>query len=214
MSFSAILFDLDGTLLDTPKLWFKAYCSAFHTYGYTLSDTDFRSLYSTGKPLNYWLEKLNIDVSHITNLRSLRDAAYETLLRTDAVWKPGAQQCLLSIQKRYPTGIVTGSRKTYIAAIEEHIPLRNSVDVFLDEDDFGGKSKPEPDGLLLAAKMLGVDPTRCLYIGDQPCDADAARNAGMQCWIVIGEHTPKALPIQPDRTLHHIDEVVGLLDIR
>ena len=54
-SFSAILFDLDGTLIDSPRLWREAYRMVLREYNHSFRDEDFAVLYPTGKPLREWL---------------------------------------------------------------------------------------------------------------------------------------------------------------
>ena len=211
MPFSAILFDLDGTLIDSPKLWREAYRGGLKDIGHTLQEKDFARLYPSGKPMRDWLMELGIDQSHYATLRTSRDRMYEDLLRNEVVWHDGAEACFKTIAKKYPTGIVTGSHKTYIDAIEHRIPLRSLVNVLLDETDLEGKSKPRPDGLLRAAEQLNVDPKQCLYIGDQPFDALAAQNAGMECWIVKRPFAPEKFPVQPQKIFEVLEEALKFL---
>lgn len=208
--FSAILFDLDGTLIDTPRLWRDAYQMVFREIGFEFTDEEFRKLYPTGNPMRAWLEHLGIDAAHEAALRTKRDAVYEDLLRKESLWHPGAQELLQSLTGKFSTGIVTGSHTSYIDALEHHTPLRSMVDVFVDVD-MVERSKPHPEGLLLAASLLGVKPDTCLYIGDQPFDSEAAKGAGMECWILQTEFTPKSFTSPPDEFLRNFDPLSELI---
>lgn len=181
------------------------------TVGHDFRDEDFALLYPSGKPMRDWLTHLGIDQSHYATLRANRDKLYEEMLRSEIVWHDGAETCFKTITKKYPTGIVTGSHKTYIDAIEHRIPLRSLVNVLLDETDLDGKSKPRPDGLLMAAEKLNVDPRSCLYIGDQPFDAEAAKNAGMECWIVRRPFAPDKFHVGPQKIFDALEEAMQFL---
>lgn len=209
--FSAILFDLDGTLIDSPRLWREAYRQILKTVGHTFKDEDFARLYPSGKPMRDWLTHLGIDHAHYPALRKERDQIYESLLRSEVDWHQDAETTFTAITEKYPTGIITGSHKTYIDAIEHRIPLRSLVDVILDETDLAGKSKPQPDGLLIAAEKLNVDPARCLYIGDQPFDAETAKNAGMECWIIRRPFAPAKFHVEPQKIFDALEETLKFL---
>ncbi|OGJ59662.1 hypothetical protein A2881_03395 [Candidatus Peribacteria bacterium RIFCSPHIGHO2_01_FULL_55_13] len=211
MPFSAILFDLDGTLIDSPKLWREAYRRVLKDIGHAFRDEDFALLYPSGKPMRDWLTELGIEQSHYAALRTKRDELYEEMLRNEIVWHDDAETCFKTVAKKYPTGIVTGSHKTYIDAIEHRIPLRSLVKVLLDETDLEGKSKPRPDGLLMAAQKLNVDPRECVYIGDQPFDAEAAKNAGMECWIVRRPFAPEKFHVKPQKRFDALEEALKFL---
>jgi beta-phosphoglucomutase-like phosphatase (HAD superfamily) len=205
--FSAILFDLDGTLIDTPKYWRDAYRIALKTQGHDFQDKDFQMLYPAGKPMGDWLTHLGMDLAYEGDLRSIRDAAYQEMLRMNVEWYPGAEICVRTVVESFPTGIVTGSHKSYIDAIEERIPIRSTVDVFFDTDDTQGKV----NGLRKAAETLGVDPASCVYIGDQPFDVEAAQRTGMTSWIVRRPFAPEVFPWQPEKFFVELEEALQLL---
>ena len=104
MPFSAILFDLDGTLIDSPKLWREAYRRVLKDIGHTLCDKDFGHLYPSGKPMRDWLMELGIDQSHYATLRTNRDRIYEEMLRSEIVWHDGAETCFKTIARKISHG--------------------------------------------------------------------------------------------------------------
>jgi HAD superfamily hydrolase (TIGR01509 family) len=105
-------------------------------------------------------------------IREDRDSRYCALLRTKAEWMDGALNALESAQSDCQIGMMTGSWRRYVDALDE-------------------RSKPHPYGLELLAKRMNVDPKKCLYIGDQLFDVQAANAAGMTSCLLQQEWTPE-----------------------
>jgi len=185
----AILFDLDGTLIDSPKFWEQAYHDTFGPRGIAFTAAQFREFYPKGVPLREWLEWLGVDSSLEKEIRAERDRRYEQYLRSQIEWVSGAKDILASLRGKLPIGIVTGSHRSYVHAIDERLPLSSSVDVLLTDDDFDNKAH----GLRMCIEKFGTAPEQCLYIGDMPFDRDAATVVGMDFILVPHDYTPHAL---------------------
>lgn len=193
MSKRAILLDLDGTLVDTTHLYREAYAAALGEWGITLTPEQFAELYSSGLYLSEWLAHLGGNPENEKVIRARRDDLYVAALEKRSAWCDGAEVFLTTIAAKGPTGIVTGSWRRYVDAIDTRLRLRDRVDTIIDADDTHPHHKPEPEGLLRAAHELDVDPAHCIYIGDQPFDLEAAKRAGMQSILIVGPHTPPLL---------------------
>lgn len=186
--YEAIVFDLDGTLIDSPKLWESAYKSVLHPLGIEFTAEQFRNLYPTGTPFTEWAKVLGIEAELVPEIRAKRDKKYEELLASEIALFADAEIALAALA-HMPKAIVTGSHQSYIDAFRERVPLDTITDILITEDDVE-QSKPHPEGLLKAAMLLNVQPENCLYIGDQPFDLLAATSAEMPFALIQREYTP------------------------
>ncbi len=206
---SAILFDLDGTLVDTIGLWTKAYLQTFRDFGMVMPEAEFLDrVYTKGAPLMDILrEERRPEIERA--FREKRDKQYVALLESEAVWLPHAQQVLKDLRGKTRTAIVTGSHRIYTDALDRALGIAGSVECVISCDDVpDDRGKPEPDLLLLAAKRLRVSPQDCIYIGDQEFDVGAAHAAGMPCWIIPNSVTPEGAAMRADVILEGIEEVL------
>ena len=184
----AIIFDLDGTLVDT-NLDFASICAFFGVAKGTdiLAHVETLSAAEKSRALEYIHEQEIIDAHQSS-------------------WLPGAEAMLKTLRgMSVPTAIVTrNSRAASAIKIE-----RNGIDVdyFLSRED--AKPKPEPDGLLKVASHLGLSPQRCVYVGDYRYDLEAAVNAGMVACLYTGSHLDSS---GYSRFMHLADIVFGHYD--
>jgi HAD superfamily hydrolase (TIGR01509 family) len=205
MTCKAILFDLDGTLVDSIGLYEKAVIGAFKEQGLTINPEEYTQWYRDAWHLTRMLQHFGRTETDTPGIRERRDTLYMDLLRTDAVWIPGAEETLEALRTAgMPMALVTGSWKSYVDALDERLDLERFFPVRVTMDDVGKLSKPHPQGLLIACERLKVEPSACLYIGDQMFDVEAAHNAGMPCWAVQGRFSPSDLAEKAERMLGSI----------
>lgn len=189
MAYNAILFDMDGTLLETGPLWNKATRIALATHAIELTEEEHLSL--GGILLESLLRQKGFPEEIISSVYAARDEALLPVMESDAAWVRGAAETIAVMQ--IPTGIITSAHRNIFDGIDRKLGLREIFDIVVLAEDVMPDYKPSPKGLLLACKALGVDPSACVYIGDQLCDLDAAKNAGMDSILIRGTHTPKDL---------------------
>ena len=214
MKFGAVLFDLDGTLLDTIGLWTQAYLQTLQDAGLEISTEEFiLTTYIQNKHFKEVLVHYGLDAKHAEEFRATRDARYTQLLATEPLWIDGAEETLRKITRSYPTGIMTGSHLHYIEAIEQQIPLRSLVPVVVTCDEVRGRGKPHPDGLLLTARKLGIPPEQCLYVGDQLFDIEAAAAADMTSCLYWNEYTPPTAGQEADMSIESLSDLPSLLGL-
>jgi len=218
--FSALLFDLDGTLVDTITLYGQAVLRSLEEIGIQATEDEFRDWYIRPLHLGQILALYGRTEDQIPALRLRRDALYEELLRTKVEWLPGAEELLETVKKKNPKSptmprsprkqhssessdssassdssrplaLITGSWLSYVNAVDSRLRVKRFFDPIITADEIHACMKPNPYGLLLACDRLGVDPKTCLYIGDQQFDIDAAHAAGMEAWLLKGEWSPE-----------------------
>jgi len=180
----AILFDLDGTLIDTDDMAIEQAARWLQPLAWLFPQGDpkrvvRRAIMTSEGPTNAFLTFLDIlglddDLFALGDrLRRLRG------LRTPANFQPidGAVEAVRELSGRYPLGVVTTrSRRDAQAFLEQHA-LADCFSVVVTHEDTW-RLKPHPGPIRYAAEQLGVAVERCLMVGDTSVDVRAAKAAG------------------------------------
>ncbi|MHB0775509.1 HAD-IA family hydrolase [Halomonas sp. WWR20] len=196
----ALLFDLDGTLVDTAPDLAKATNVLRAHHG--LEDLPYeviRAEVSNGGSALVRLA-LGLETSHVDHAEARRFLleAYGHDVASQSCVFPGLQRLLDRwADAERPWGIITNKPRAYAAPLIEALSLTPGV--LLCADDLPVK-KPDPEPLWEAARRLGIAASRCWYIGDHLRDMQAARAAGMQAIAVrygyiSDEETPDTWPV-------------------
>jgi len=185
----ALLLDLDGTLLDSERLWLLAEEQVMHRYGYVWTFAD--QQHCLGGPLERVAEYMEVKSDGSGRAEIIMDEllnAVAKLFATEAlVWRPGAQAIVAQAhQLRIPTAIVTATWRSVLDSVMKR--MGESVGSFTHSvaGDEVQNSKPHPEPYLLAALSLGVPIGECLAIEDSPTGALSAVSAGAR--VVAVEH--------------------------
>ena len=205
---AAVLWDMDGTLLDSEKLWDIAlYDLADHLGGVLLPETRHALIGSSGPDaMAILFDALRLD-DHPDAVRAAGDWLEDRitgLFREGVPWRPGAKDALgLAREAQVSTGLVTNTKRT-LAEVALDTLGREFFDTSVCGDEVQ-RGKPAPDPYLRAAELLGVDPGDCLAVEDSPTGAAAAAAAGCRV-LVIPCEIP--VPTAPGMVLR--DSLVGL----
>lgn len=181
MRIQAVLFDLDGTLLDTASDLGFALNQVLQTQGLPpLPLATIRTIASHGVK---GLLKLgfNIDEQHLayTELREQLLAHYQANLANSTQLFPGMAKVLAQLEwQNIPWGIVTNKPSWLTEPLLSQLQLANRAACIVSGDTVP-RPKPAPDPLLYAAKQINCNPSQCLYIGDAERDIIASKAAGM-----------------------------------
>jgi phosphoglycolate phosphatase len=201
--FGAILFDLDGTLMDTAvdMIHALARLADNHRIDHQLNVADYRQYISKGAVA---LVKSVFNDPSPESLEQLRKEyleIYQQQLNTHSQLFKGMDQVLSHLNnEKVPWGIVTNKPSWLARPIVAHNNELAGSQVLICADEVG-VSKPDPKPLLLAAKQMGLDHASTLYLGDARSDIDAAHAAGMQSGIALWGYL--APDDQPDDWLAH-----------
>lgn len=185
----ALLFDVDGTLVDTMPIHFRAWSAALAAAGLDFVDYPaFQAL--GGTTATDLVERLAAAQGKAPDVAAiLRDKAARVLATTQET-APIAAAVRLALDFHAsggPVALVTGgSHEAIDRALRLHAldTLADGV-VITPAELPPGRGKPHPDGILLACAQLGVEPTRCAYVGDSPLDRAAAGAAGLAFLDVV-----------------------------
>ncbi|MCV2392947.1 HAD family phosphatase [Actinotalea sp. M2MS4P-6] len=173
----AVLVDLDGTLLDTEPVWSAVAHALADRLGATWSDEDDLRIVGWSVPaVATLLRERGVPWGEARVVDALHDAVAERLAASGVVpWREGARELLTAARAAgLPTGLVTMSHRRLTRAAADRF------DVVVAGDEVS-RPKPDPQAYLVAAAMLGVDPSRCLVVEDSPTGVGAGLAAG--AWV-------------------------------
>lgn len=208
----AILFDLDGTLVDSVPLWIEADLRALEVLNVFLdSDTFLKDFYHHGLHYEGILEKCGIDAEHGKEFYKDRDNRFADLLSEKVEWTGAAEKVLQRCAAKVPLGVMTGSRRRFIDSMDKKLKLSALFTAFVTRDDTGQKMKPDPYGLLLLAERLSVAPKDCLYVGDQAVDVQGAKKAQMSVCLLKTKETPAGAGKGADSVINQIENLLQIL---
>lgn len=202
---AAVLFDMDGTLVDTEPDWIATETGLVTANGGTWTDAD--SLALVGSDLleagDYIRRRGGLDMSAAEVVEHMVGEMVAKL-RAGVTWQPGAYELLSALAAAgVPTALVTMSYRVLTDAILPWAPdgVFNAI-VTGDEVDNG---KPHPEPYLRAAAQLGIDITDCVVVEDS--------RTGVRAGMASGAHVvavPHAVPIEPEPGLVIIDSLAGV----
>jgi mannitol-1-/sugar-/sorbitol-6-/2-deoxyglucose-6-phosphatase len=212
LAFDAIIFDMDGLLVDTESVWEEAESAMLASYGIAMEPAVRATL--IGLRNDVFIGKLKAMYDIPESLEALQADVVERMLKLipiKAQPMPGAVEMIqYVVDQGIPTAIASSSPGVIIEAVVasqgwgKFIPIRCSAEHLL-------AGKPEPHVYLEAAKVLDIAPMNCLALEDSPIGARAAVAAGMTCYAIPDlSHTRiEAFAGVTDHvfdTLHHVLE--------
>jgi HAD superfamily hydrolase (TIGR01509 family) len=196
---AAVLFDMDGTLVDSEPVWDDALRELARWLGGELSAGARRA--TLGTNVDYSVRIVHADVGRLdadpelSGKKLLDEAA--TRFSRGLVWLPGARELIAAVRAAgIPAALVTNTERPLVeVAMGELVGQLFDVSVAGDEVEH---PKPAPDPYLAAARLLGVDPTATVAIEDSPTGTASAVAAGCAVLVVPAADVP--VPPGPGRT--------------
>jgi HAD superfamily hydrolase (TIGR01509 family) len=204
----AVLFDMDGTLIDSEHLWLAAEIQVMDALGGQWTSED--QSHCLGGPLervaDYMIWRSGTSASQAEVGRALLDTI-EGLMRDEPLtWRPGAREILAeTIDLGIPRALVTASWQVLVNALADRMREDMGGEPFtaVVAGDHTRHSKPHPEPYLMAASACDVAPSSSLALEDSPTGVRSARDAG--CAVVA---VPHMAPIMCDG-VHVIDTLHG-----
>jgi len=176
----AVLFDMDGTLIDSEQHTSTAVQTLLdeHRLGPMLVDPN--SLFGiTWEAVADRVVQAHPELSHIDVTSALKANFSDTLDRDGLVLIPGSDQYFSSLEGRCKRGLYTSNVRDEVDRLVSAFPVFAGLDGIVTGEDVS-RSKPDPEGFSLLAKTLGVAPECCVVFEDSVAGLTAAKAAGMQ----------------------------------
>jgi HAD superfamily hydrolase (TIGR01509 family) len=191
---AAVLWDMDGTLLDSEKLWDIPLFEAAERLGGQLSAPARAAMVGSNVPttLDILFNDLGLvpDDTERADTAAFIDKRMTELMAGPLPWQPGAQEALAMVRATgLPTALVTSTER-FLTELALDTLGRHQFDVIVCGDEVHGRNKPLPDPYLKAARLLGVSPAWSLAIEDSPTGAQSAESAG--CTVIV---IPSEVPV-------------------
>ena len=175
---AAVLWDMDGTIVDTERHWIAAAERMLADAGIAAPQNALDRLVGLALPDGARvIRELGGSGSGGALLERWIELATAHTRREGIAWRPGARNLLRTLSNaRVPLALVTMSYRDYADEILAALPP-GTFDITVTGDEVS-RGKPSPDAYLRAAQLLGVDPADCVAIEDSPVGLAAARAAG------------------------------------
>lgn len=203
----AVLFDMDGLLIDSEPVWFEVESAVFARLGANRPWTPQDARLLVGNPLPVSARAMLTMAMSDRPVDEVVDWLVGTMadrLEESVPWKPGALALLgLLRDAGVPTGLVSSSYRRLVDTVMKHLPPGAfSTSVAGDEV---ARAKPEPDPYLHALDVLGVSGTRAVVVEDSPVGAVAGEAAG--CRVVV---VPDLAVLPAQHSWHVVDSLENL----
>ena len=203
----AILWDMDGTLIDSAEYHYQSWIDALRPEGLTVTREQFLSTFGwkNDRILRRWIRP-DLDPEWIVRVADAKERDYRHLVRTRGLQPlPGAD---LWVRDRHRAGwrqaIASSAPRANIEVALEVLGWMPFFDALASGDDVRA-GKPDPEIFLIAASRLDVPPSRCIVVEDAAAGVEAARRGGMKCIGVGGA----ASDARPDLTVTSLVDLAG-----
>ena len=201
----AVLWDMDGTLVETEPYWIESEYELVEQYGGTWSHE--HALNLVGNDLivsgRYIREHAGIDLEPSQIVEELLDKVVARIEKA-VPWRPGAVELLTDLREHgVRCALVTMSYRRFVAPVLAALP-EGAFEVVVTGDAVT-QGKPHPEPYQKAAGILGIDPAQALAIEDSNTGARSAEAAG--CLVLV---VPNHVPVLPGERRVLVDTLVGL----
>jgi len=202
-----ILFDLDGTLIDSTEAILESFHNSFDVHGHIhSSDEAIKAL--IGHPLDVMYRELGVDEKVIVAFVTTYKEHYRKISTQKTLLLENAKQAVLEAGNFASLGIVTTKTGKYSQVLMEHFDLMDMFDVLIGREDVNNP-KPDAEPILKALQSFDSSDEEIWMIGDTKMDLISAKNAGVKSiGVLSGYDTKDTLELYSDIILYDSLEAV------
>jgi HAD superfamily hydrolase (TIGR01509 family) len=211
---AAVVFDLDGVLVDSEQLWDSARRELVAERDGTWTDDATRAMMgmSSTEWSGYLRDELGVDLEPPAISAAVIERL-EHLYRERLPLLPGAREAVVATSERWPLGLASSSNREIIDLVLELAELDTYFEATVSSEEVP-RGKPAPDVYLEAARRLGVSPSACAAVEDSTNGLRSAAAARMSVIAIPNETFPPsddALQLAA-ATIHSLDELMPVLE--
>jgi len=212
MRFHAVLFDFDGTLVDSFAGITASTNHVRQHYGLPpMTEAEIRVYVGLGLPN---LMETVVPVAPLEEAIALYRAHHPSVMISGTRLLPGVSETLRALHDRgVLLAICSNKAVVFTRELVSALGIGPWFSAILGPDDVAGRPKPDPAMLIEAIQRLGVPREQTVYVGDMAVDVHAGKAAGLEVWLVEGGAVGResAVAAGPDRILKRFDELQELL---
>jgi HAD superfamily hydrolase (TIGR01509 family) len=212
----AIIFDLDGVLIDSEALQYKAYSQVLARYAASVTVAEYAKHWiADGLGPEYAVERFHLPMAP-EELRARKSDIYPEILRHEVTLMPGVPQALARLQPRFALGVATNSNRRDVDFVMQHFDLRHFFTAIVTRENYA-EPKPAPDAFATAAAQLATSPQACLVVEDAHRGVLAAHRAGTVIVAIPNDFTrdndfslaKRVLSSMDELSIELVEELVG-----
>ncbi len=207
----AVIFDLDGVLIDTAEFHKKSWYDLAEKEGFEMSDEFFNDTFgSQNSEIIPSLAGKELSGEKIRELGDWKEARYRELIDGKLQLLPGAEELIVNLKNAsFKLAIGTSTPRENLDFLFERMPLHEYFDATVAGEE-AQRSKPAPDPFLMAAEKVNISPSRCVVVEDAVQGVQAGLSGGMKVLAVTTTRKADDLA-QADMVVHSLAEV-GAVD--
>ncbi|WBL44230.1 hexitol phosphatase HxpB [Algoriphagus halophytocola] len=178
----AVIFDMDGVIIDTEKIWKKAEKEVFSALGVKVTNENSKvtEAMTTPEVAHHWFAQFPWKGKSLQEAEQLVIQRVSALIETEECLIDGVKRFLEGLRSQnYKIGLATNSPQEIIPTVLRRLEITHLFDV-VSSAEMEEKGKPHPAVYLSTARKLNVSPKDCLVIEDSYSGMMAAKNAGME----------------------------------
>ena len=200
----AIIFDLDGTLVDSEPLQFQAFNEAFSQHGKPATPAEYDQ-WRHWEVIPRWIESRGLSL-HPDSIRAVKKSVYDRLIREKITLKPGARELVETASAHFRLAVASGSRRDSIMRCLNKFALLERFETLCSTSEVG-HGKPHPGVFIETARKMSIPPAKAVAIEDSVTGLKAAKSAGMACIVCPDQFLPA-----PRSLLRTADLIVDSLE--
>ncbi len=183
----AVVFDLDGTLIDNNPYHLQAFLKYFEAINYSVTEDEYRKNINgrTNRDVFNYIFKKELSLEESTKHALAKEAVYREIYADHIKPVQGLLEFLESLARLHiPMAIATSGIQPNIDFFFQHVPVQQHFPVVVNSAHIS-KGKPDPEIYLKAAELLGVPPQHCIAFEDAGVGVRSAKAAGMHVVAIL-----------------------------